>query len=53
MNAATTVTQKQLGEFLVNVALACPVQVRREHAFHIPAGHSLPFVPQGPVFRIE
>jgi hypothetical protein len=29
------------------------VRVRREHAFLIPAGASLPFTPRGPVFRIR
>jgi hypothetical protein len=53
MNSAVTVTQQQLGDFLLNVALVRPVQIRREHAFLIPGGHSLPFVPKGPVFHIE
>ncbi len=29
------------------------VRVRREHAFLLPEGHSLPFVPRGPVFRLK
>lgn len=29
------------------------VRIRREHAILLPAGHSLPFVPQGPVFRMK
>lgn len=29
------------------------LQIRREHAFLMPSGRSLPFVPQGPVFRIQ
>jgi predicted metal-dependent peptidase len=29
------------------------VRVRREHAFLLPVGHSLPFVPKGEVFRIR
>jgi VWA-like domain (DUF2201) len=29
------------------------VRIRREHAFLIPAGASLPFVPRGPVFRLS
>jgi predicted metal-dependent peptidase len=28
-------------------------RVRREHAFVLPRGHSLPFVPRGPVFYVE
>jgi hypothetical protein len=28
------------------------LQVRREHAFLVPQGRALPFVPKGPVFRI-
>lgn len=28
------------------------LQIRREHAFLLPQGRSLPFVPRGPVFRI-
>ncbi len=28
------------------------LQVRREHAFLLPAGRNLPFIPKGPVFRI-
>jgi predicted metal-dependent peptidase len=28
------------------------LQVRREHAFILPQGQHLPFVPRGPVFRI-
>ncbi|HEV7128916.1 MAG TPA: hypothetical protein VGN32_15910 [Ktedonobacterales bacterium] len=27
--------------------------VHREHAYILPRGHSLPFVPRGEVFRIE
>jgi predicted metal-dependent peptidase len=26
--------------------------IRREHAFLLPAGANLPFIPRGPVFRI-
>lgn len=29
------------------------VRVRREHAWLIPAGASLPFTPRGPVFRVS
>jgi len=29
------------------------VRIRRDHAFLLPKGHSLPFPPRGPVFRIE
>jgi predicted metal-dependent peptidase len=29
------------------------LRVRREHAFLLPVGHSLPFVPRGPVFRLK
>jgi hypothetical protein len=29
------------------------LQIRREHAFLLPRGRALPFVPKGPVFRIE
>ncbi len=29
------------------------LQVKREHAFLVPRGRSLPFVPRGPVFRIS
>jgi len=29
------------------------LQVKREHAFLVPRGHSLPFVPKGPVFRVS
>ncbi|MCG8456248.1 MAG: VWA-like domain-containing protein [Holophagales bacterium] len=29
------------------------LEVRREHAFLLPAGSDLPFVPKGPVFRIR
>jgi predicted metal-dependent peptidase len=29
------------------------LQIRREHAFLLPAGADLPFVPRGPVFRIS
>jgi predicted metal-dependent peptidase len=29
------------------------VRIAREHAFLLPEGHSLPFVPKGPVFRIK
>ena len=29
------------------------VRVRREHAFLLPQGHSLPFVPRGEVFRVK
>jgi predicted metal-dependent peptidase len=29
------------------------LRVRREHAFLLPEGRSLPFPPRGPVFRIQ
>jgi hypothetical protein len=29
------------------------VRVKREHAFLLPEGHSLPFVPRGKVFSIR
>lgn len=29
------------------------LRVRREHAFLMPAGNSLPFTPRGPVFRVR
>ncbi|MDQ0940025.1 putative metal-dependent peptidase [Streptomyces sp. V1I1] len=29
-----------------------PLRIRREHAFLIPQGGSLPFTPRGPVFRL-
>jgi len=29
-----------------------PLQIRREHAFLVPQGRSLPFAPRGPVFRM-
>jgi predicted metal-dependent peptidase len=29
------------------------VRIRREHAFLVPAGASLPFTPRGPVFRMS
>jgi hypothetical protein len=29
------------------------LSVHREHAYILPRGHSLPFVPRGEVFRIE
>jgi len=29
------------------------IRVRREHAFLLPEGHSLPFIPKGPVFRLK
>ncbi|WP_405177284.1 hypothetical protein OG225_23285 [Nocardia sp. NBC_01377] len=29
------------------------LRVRREHAFLVPAGASLPFRPRGPVFRVR
>ena len=28
------------------------LQIRRDHAFLLPQGRSLPFVPRGPVFRL-
>jgi hypothetical protein len=28
-------------------------RIKREHAFLLPEGHSLPFVPKGEVFRIR
>jgi predicted metal-dependent peptidase len=30
-----------------------PVRIRREHAFLVPEGARLPFVPRGPVFRLR
>lgn len=42
------------GPLLVITDGACDrLQVRREHAFLLPRGRALPFVPKGPVFRIE
>jgi predicted metal-dependent peptidase len=42
------------GPLLVITDGACDrLQVRREHAFLVPPGRSLPFVPKGPVFRIS
>jgi predicted metal-dependent peptidase len=38
---------------IITDGLCDRLHVRREHAFLIPAGHSLPFVPKGPVFRID
>ena len=29
------------------------VRIKREHAFLLPKGHSLPFPPKGPLFRVE
>ena len=29
------------------------IRVRRQHAFLLPEGHNLPFVPRGPVFRLK
>jgi predicted metal-dependent peptidase len=29
------------------------VRIHREHAFLLPDGHSLPFPPRGPVFRLK
>jgi predicted metal-dependent peptidase len=29
------------------------VRIRRDHAFLLPEGHSLPFLPKGPVFRVK
>lgn len=29
------------------------LHVRREHAFLLPEGHSLPFLPKGPVFAVK
>jgi hypothetical protein len=41
------------GPILVITDAMCDhVQVRREHAFLIPAGAALPFKPRGPVFRL-
>jgi hypothetical protein len=40
------------GPLLIITDAQCDrVRVRREHAFLIPAGAALPFVPRGPVFR--
>lgn len=42
------------GPVLVITDGACDVlRIRREHAFLIPAGASLPFHPRGPVFRVR
>jgi predicted metal-dependent peptidase len=42
------------GPLLVITDGACDrLQIRREHAFLLPRGRALPFVPKGPVFRIE
>jgi len=42
------------GPLLVTTDGACDrLQIRREHAFLAPRGRSLPFVPKGPVFRLE
>ncbi len=42
------------GPLLVITDGACDrLQVRREHAFLVPRGRALPFVPKGLVFRIE
>jgi predicted metal-dependent peptidase len=41
------------GPILVITDAQCDkVTVRREHAYLVPAGARLPFVPRGPVFRI-
>jgi len=41
------------GPLLVITDGACDrLQIHREHAFLVPRGRSLPFVPRGPVFRI-
>jgi len=42
------------GPLLVITDGACDrLQLRREHAFLVPRGRSLPFVPKGPVFRLD
>jgi predicted metal-dependent peptidase len=42
------------GPLLVITDGACDrLLIRREHAFLLPRGRSLPFVPKGPVFRVE
>ncbi len=42
------------GPLLVITDGLCDVlRIRREHAFLIPAGAGLPFVPRGPVFRVR
>ena len=42
------------GPILVITDAQCDrVRVRREHAFLVPAGAALPFVPRGPVFRFS
>jgi hypothetical protein len=42
------------GPLLIITGGACDVlRVRRERAFLLPAGRSLPFIPRGPVFRIR
>jgi predicted metal-dependent peptidase len=42
------------GPLLVITDGACDrLQLRREHAFLLPRGGALPFVPKGPVFRVE
>ncbi len=41
------------GPLLIITDAQCDrLQIRREHAFLIPAGAALPFVPHGPVFRL-
>ena len=37
---------------VITDALCDQVSVRREHAFLVPNGARLPFVPRGPVFRV-
>lgn len=42
------------GPFLVITDGQCDrLAIRREHAFLVPEGRSLPFVPKGPVFRLR
>ncbi|MDP4182666.1 MAG: hypothetical protein Q8942_16455 [Bacillota bacterium] len=87
MNISITVTQRQLSELLLNIAVARPVfiwgppgidileksedfpnngplliitdgyceplKIHREHAFLIPKGSNLPFIPKGKVFRFS
>jgi predicted metal-dependent peptidase len=42
------------GPMLVITDGACDrLLIRREHAFLLPAGRSLPFLPKGPVFKLK
>ena len=62
MNTAVAVTQRQLSEFLLNVAISRPVFIwgppgigksALVQEFAAQAGRSLPCVPRGPVFRMR